>query len=250
MEMVSGPGVNKFKGKKMVKFRLTIPNIWSRVPPKPGGGCAPVRAMKNRNNGLTLIELLVIILVILTLLLVAMPPLLSARLRAEVARVQQDMQVVESALEWYYLDYKRYPESSGSDALSTNGGSRASANRAGKGLLRLSENEYLEYLPEDRFVDTTKVSVGSKVYQFGSSGAPPGAHPLRGLPAWILVSPGPDRITDSQTIGDFPFGTISWQYDPTNGLKSEGDIIRLGGDWQLGDWYLDGQRIRAPESGG
>jgi type II secretory pathway pseudopilin PulG len=205
--------------------------------------------MRNSRCGLTLIELLVIILVILTLLLVATPPLLSARLRAEVARVQQDMQVVESALEWYYLDHKRYPESSGSDLVSTNSGSRASANRIGKGLLRLSENEYLEYLPEDRFIDATKIYRGAKVYQFGSSGIPPGASAPRAVPAWILVSPGPDKITDSQAIGDFPFGTISWQYDPTNGLKSEGDIVRLGGDWQLGDWYLDGQRIRAPESG-
>lgn len=242
--------MEKHRGKEMVKFRLTPPKIRSNLSLEVGGESPLVRAMKTGNKGLTLIELLVIVLVILTLILVATPPLLSARLRAEIARVQQDMQVVESALEWYYLDYKRYPESSGSDLLSTNGGSRNPASRVGKGLLRLSENEYLEYLPEDRFIDGAKVTSGSKVYQFGSSGAPPGASPSRGVPAWILVSPGPDRITDSQTIADFPFGTISWQYDPTNGLKSEGDIVRLGGDWQLGDWYLDGQRIRAPEGGG
>lgn len=233
----------------MTKNRLTGPKTWSKLSHESQEVCVFAQTMKSCSRGLTLIELLVIILVIMTLILVATPPLLNARLRAEVARVQQDMQVVESALEWYYLDHKRYPESSAADALSTNSNSRTSTSTAGKGLMRLSENEYLEILPEDRFIDATKIYQGPKVYQFGSSGVPPGASPSRAVPAWILVSPGPDKITDSQAIGDFPYGTISWQYDPTNGLKSEGDIVRLGGDWQLGDWYLDGQRIRAPESG-
>ena len=196
--------------------------------------------MRKQSVGFTLIESLVVLLIIMTLVLVALPPLLNARLRAEIARVQQDMQVVESALEWYYLDYKKYPESSGADLLSARGGDR------NRGLGRLANLKYLDLIPEDRFQDSTSNIPGPLVYQFGSSGRSPSTNWKRSVPAWILVSPGPDNRTDTQYAEQFPFGTVAWRYNPLNGLRSEGDVLRYGGDWQLGDWYLDGHRIKEP----
>ena len=90
--------------------------------------------MCRRNGGLTLIELLVVLLVILTLALIAIPPFLNARLRADVARVNQDLQYLESAIEFYYLDHKRYPESSDDLVLSQS----KSGNGDSEGLLRLT----------------------------------------------------------------------------------------------------------------
>ena len=66
--------------------------------------------MMKCRKGLTLIELLVVLLVILTLALIAIPPFMNARLRADIARVNQDLQYLESAIEFYYLDHKRYPD--------------------------------------------------------------------------------------------------------------------------------------------
>jgi len=200
--------------------------------------------MQRKSAGLTLIEMLVILLIIMTLVLVALPPLYNAGVRAQIARAQQDMQTVESALEWYYLDHKKYPESSGADLM------YSAAGKNGRGLARLVALKYLEIVPEDRFKDVTVPIDGPLVYQFGSSGVKTTTTDGKRhrVPAWILVSPGPDKVTDSQKIQQFPFGTVAWQYDPVNGLHSEGDIIRLGGDWQLGDWYLDGHSVKGPES--
>lgn len=192
--------------------------------------------MRRRTRGLTLIELLVVVLIIATLMLVAIPPMLNARLRAEVARVHQDMQVVESALEWYFLDYHGYPESSGADLLFYSRGDNH------LGLRRLIANRYMDFLPEDRFQDKELEYQGPTVFQFGSSGRPNGKGVRTyGIPAWMLVSPGPDNVTDSLYVSQFPFGTVAWQYDPTKGVRSEGDIVRYGGDWDRGNWYLDGQ---------
>jgi len=39
-------------------------------------------------------------------------------------------------------------------------------------------------------------------------------------PNWYLLSVGPDHVVDSQ----IPQGVVI-QYDPTNGMKSKGDIV-------------------------
>jgi len=198
--------------------------------------------MRKRSDGLTLIELLVVLLIIATLILIAIPPMLKARLRAEVARTQQDLQVVESALEWYFLDYQAYPESSGADLLYRSRGENH------WGLRRLTQHKYLDHVPEDRFKDDALVLPGAAVYQFGSSGRPNGktgrAAPI---PAWILVSCGPDNDTDTLYADQYPFGTVVWEYDPTLGARSDGDIIRYGGDWDRGNWYLNSKQIKEPE---
>jgi len=191
--------------------------------------------MRNeQERGFTLIELLVVVLVLLTLVLIAGPPLRNAQLRAEIAQVQKDLKVVESAMEWYYLDHKKYPDGPENGSLSN----RSSSRKAGLGLLT-EPVQYLEEIPADRFHDRDDIEVGRKTYKLGSGGLKEGPY----IPAWILVSSGPDRFTDTSRIGTFPMGTTAYNYDPTNGLRSEGDILRFGGDWSEGDWFLNGHRI-------
>ncbi|MCA9410513.1 MAG: prepilin-type N-terminal cleavage/methylation domain-containing protein [Candidatus Omnitrophica bacterium] len=197
--------------------------------------------MCRRNGGLTLIELLVVLLVILTLALIAIPPFLNARLRADVARVNQDLQYLESAIEFYYLDHKRYPESSDDLVLSQS----KSGNGDSEGLLRLTTPvKYIDHLPEDRFHDWRLLDSSELTYHFGS-GSPNGVKRKEHvLPAWILVSVGPDNILNSKGIDNFPFGTRVTEYSPDNGLRSEGDIVRYGGEWTQGDWFLNEKRIK------
>jgi len=197
--------------------------------------------MSCRNKGLTLIELLVVLLVILTLALIAIPPFMNARLRADVARVNQDLQYIESAIEFYYLDHKRYPESSDDNVLSRS----RQGNDEGEGLIRLtSPVRYIDHIPEDRFHDWTFLENSELTYHFGS-GSPNGVKRKEHLiPAWILVSVGPDNTLNSKGIDNFPFGTRVTEYNPDNGLRSEGDIVRYGGEWTQGDWFLNGKRIK------
>ncbi len=197
--------------------------------------------MMHSRKGLTLIELLVVLLVILTLALIAIPPFMNARLRADVARVNQDLQYLESAIEFYYLDHKRYPESSDDTALSKS----RSGNSDGDGLIRLTHPvKYIEHLPEDRFHDWTFLENADLIYHFGS-GSPNGLKRREHIiAAWILVSVGPDNILNSKGIENFPFGTRVTEYNPDNGLRSEGDIVRYGGEWTHGDWFLNENRLK------
>ena len=197
--------------------------------------------MSWKKRGLTLIELLVVLLVILTLAIIAIPPFMNARLRADVARVNQDLQYLESAIEFYYLDHKRYPESSDDTVLS-----KAQQGDGEKdGLMRLTNPvRYIDHLPEDRFHDISFFDNTQRVYYFGS-GSPNGVKRREHiLPAWILVSVGPDNLLNSKGIENFPFGTRVTEYSPDNGLRSEGDIVRYGGEWTQGDWFLNGKRIK------
>jgi prepilin-type N-terminal cleavage/methylation domain-containing protein len=192
-------------------------------------------------RGLTLIELLVVLLVILTLALIAIPPFLNARLRADVARVNQDLQYLESAIEFYFLDHKRYPESSDDTALSR----FTQDSTDSDGLVRLtSPVRYIDHLPEDRFHDWKFLDNPELTYHFGS-GSPNGVKRREHvIPAWILISVGPDNLLNSKGIDNFPFGTRVTEYSPDNGLRSEGDIVRYGGEWTQGDWFLNGKRIK------
>lgn len=190
-----------------------------------------------RAAGFTIVELLVIILIIMTLTALALPPLLSARTRAEYARAQQDLQVLESAIEWYYMDNKRYPESTESTALTNSDGTEE------EGLLRLmSPIRYIDRLPEDRFQDTLLDNNGL-LYEFGSGGNP--ASNGKRIEAWLLVSKGPDRVMDSRHVDTFPMGSVVIEYSPTNGLKSTGDMVKYGGNYMEGNWFLNGRRIAA-----
>lgn len=194
--------------------------------------------MRRNERGLTLIEVLVILLVIMTLAVIAIPPLLNARTRAEIARTQQDLQVVESAVEWFYMDNKTYPESTPPTALSNPG----VWNR--RGLLRLMEPvRYLDNLPSDRFQNTSLFGSSDLLYEFGSGGN----RVVNGyrIEAWMLASRGPDGLPDTRHIDTFPMGTVAREYSPTNGLRSEGDILRYGGHYTEGNWFLNGRRISA-----
>lgn len=193
--------------------------------------------MKRAVAGFTIIELLVIVLILLTLTTLALPPLLSARTRAEIARAQQDLQVLESAVEWYYMDHKRYPESTDAAVLSNSQSDKE------EGLLRLmSPIRYIDRLPEDRFQDSL-LDKNDLLYEFGSGGNP--ASNGKRIEGWLLVSRGPDRTADSRHVDTFPLGTVVIEYSPTNGLKSVGDMARYGGAYNEGNWFLNGRRISA-----
>ena len=68
------------------------------------------RMQRTERRGFTLIEILVVIAIIATLATAVVMSIGSAPDEAKVARVQSDINVMESALERYRLDMGRYPE--------------------------------------------------------------------------------------------------------------------------------------------
>jgi len=190
-------------------------------------------------RGLTLIELAVILTVVFILIALTIPPLRNARLRAEVARVHQDLQAIESAVEWYYNEHERYPEAAQTNQLADGEGDGMD-----NGLMRLVEPvPYLDIAPQDRFQTGSLFGKEYQLYQFGSGGNQRVNGHYSG--AWMVVSVGPNGRIESRRIDTFPEATVAEEYSPTNGLRSDGDILRYGGNWNSGDWFLNGKRINS-----
>lgn len=162
-----------------------------------------------RIRGFTLIELLIVVGIIAILAAIAVPNFLMAQIRAKVSRARSDMRSVATALETYMADNNRYP-----------------ANREFQDVLHLPEVlttpiAYMTSLPRDPFRDMTGDDRLQR-YDFhnvkqqvetGQSGWPP--NDLVRYGDWRLTSHGPSR----QHLPWMP-------YDPTNGVVSQGNILR------------------------
>ncbi|MCB9769527.1 MAG: prepilin-type N-terminal cleavage/methylation domain-containing protein [Candidatus Omnitrophica bacterium] len=182
---------------------------------------------KKSRRGFTLIELLIVIAIILILIAIALPNFLEAQIRARVVKAKGEIRSLGIALESYALDYDIYPAEH-----ERNGG----GNRNLRGLFWLtSPNAYITAIPEDPFhVFSEDEGIGYITYEFGGleNG---GSFPSEPCPAcqvtWALFSNGPDATQNIwQENPHFNRGQPTWNYSPTNGTKSTGEIFKWGGD--------------------
>jgi len=181
---------------------------------------------RNR-KGFTLIELLIVIAIILILIAIALPNFLEAQIRARVTKAKGEIRSLAIALEAYALDYKVYPAEHERNA----GG-----NRDLRGLFWLTTpNAYIAAIPEDPFhVFSEDEGIGYITYEFG--GLEKGGSILtESCPScqvtWALFSNGPDATQNIwQENPHFNRGSPTWNYAPTNGTKSTGEIFKWGGD--------------------
>jgi type II secretion system protein G len=199
----------------------------------------------SQKTGFTLIELLIVVAIIAILAAIAVPNFLEAQTRAKVGRVKTDMRSLATALEAYRTDFSKYP--SGRD-------------------LGQMVNDYLGVLPIGFWVLTTPVayitSIPFEPFQNKNDIANNRAHYFYfsdtdiasdGSDArWPLVMNWyvytlrigvtlPDlSLTGSVGVDDCPhnwelrsngpalFAMHAFPYDPTNGTKSAGNIVRWG----------------------
>ncbi len=192
------------------------------------------------NRSFTLIELLIVVAIIGILAAIAVPNFLNAQVRAKIARVESDMKALSTALESYRIDRNSFP---GDHDLDNYMGGE-------NGLFKLTTPvSYIASLPSDPFVNrdlrgtfsnlgssNAYATQGRPDYEMGSGAD--NQQPYR-KQCYSLMSYGPDLDDDNSSHDPFPFFTDMDRYDVSNGIKSDGNIFRFGGDYNSGCIVLD-----------
>ncbi len=195
----------------------------------------------NPRKAFTLIELLIVVAIIAILAAIAVPNFLEAQTRSKVSRTKADMRSLATAIESYRVDNNRYiwtrnyiPE-----PYAIPGGFYQDNPDSAYGLT--TPISYITSVPEDPFGGARDPQdlyanlagddyfYATKAY-FESQGfgwrVEPGGED--GSTAdWVLQSKGPDKAWAINTVLelDQPY---KWQYDPTNGTISLGNVVRSG----------------------
>ncbi|HNM45894.1 MAG TPA: prepilin-type N-terminal cleavage/methylation domain-containing protein [Candidatus Sumerlaeota bacterium] len=194
-----------------------------------------------RNKGFTLIELLIVVAIIAILAAIAVPNFLEAQTRAKVSRTKADMRSIAVSLEAYYVDWNHYPFDRADDvavpyylnkgittpiAYMTNAARQRDVFAFGQSH---TLNEFRYRLRYRDFVDGW---LSNNKMGFNISNTTPGMVKAREVHGgWMLISKGPDgrnTIPQSPLYADGAnLNDWLWQiYDPTNGTKSKGEVMR------------------------
>jgi type II secretion system protein G len=180
----------------------------------------------NKRHGFTLIELLITVGIIAILASIAVPNFLEAQTRAKVSRVQSDFRTVGLALEAYHVDNDAYPN------WMVNG---YAVNPTSRRLIPLTTPvAYMTSVPpKDPFRDKYQPEFYDTydyvdAESFARVGEAKPAYRSRGA-EWRICSPGPDLFnTYGGPASMNPEDNPGYDYDPTNGTISNGDIVRVG----------------------
>ena len=206
--------------------------------------------MSKREEGFTLIELLIVVAIIAILAMIAVPNFLEAQTRSKVSRVKADMRSIITALEAYAVDHNEYPHMRLGYELGMqyNRGAIYRCTSLTTPVAYLTTtmirdpfgtqygfSEAGDRLGTDDGVTIHYINIG--LYRRQSN------LPQNVGIAWGLGSLGPDykKGPDARTGGNWNWGNYGrdnpidktdprftlWQYDPTNGTVSSGDILRF-----------------------
>lgn len=211
-----------------------------------------------RKVGFTLIELLIVVAIIAILAAIAVPNFLEAQVRSKVSRTKADMRTVATAIESYFVDYNRYPIFSlqpqpFSLPGAINGPNAPNCLRSSASLTTpiayitsIFTDPFGPVLPDDDFTFGGSATIADGYYYntkdwfdcrgFGWRIFPGTRDPSvnDATPAqWVLQSKGPDLYFSNTSRTGIPGADeidrpYPWEYDPTNGTISAGNIVRSG----------------------
>lgn len=177
-------------------------------------------------KGFALIELLIVVAIISILAAIAIPNYLNAQIRAKVSRVKADMRSLANAIEQYNVDNTAYPPFGIPPEDLSSYDMWVVQSRLTTPI------SYIRSIPLDIF-HYTNWSDGTRmitpyVYVQSDTGFPDEADPINPNLwhyewKWFIMSNGPDLDNDHEGLNPYPS-----QYDPSNGVVSDGDIYRYG----------------------
>lgn len=209
--------------------------------------------------GFTLIELLIVIAIILILIAIALPNFLEAQIRAKVTQAKGHARTIGIAMDTYFQDFGTYTADHDWDDISE------------QGLKQLTTPiQYLKEIPQEPFSTANGLRTGAIDeigWEMGSTGQGPVASSFirPKIHAYAVYSFGPNVRDDFDCSDVWPKCTVTpdvdpcllgpgsietsgkawWEYTPTNGTKSFGDIVQPGGEINSGNYCINGwQRVR------
>ncbi len=191
-----------------------------------------------KSHGFTLTEVAILLVIVALLVAIAVPNFRLATIKSKEALALGQLNVIALALESYYMDYQSYPLTAYTNpvvpTVADDGGSSHTSYFTLKPLT--TPIAYVTRIPEDPFAEKPIPPTFDQGYgryghinagfayrnTQGSNRLTYPAYPQYGQ-EWQLASVGPNGRYDSW--GTTPDNLVF--YDPTNGILSNGDIIRM-----------------------
>ncbi len=188
--------------------------------------------MRIERTAFTLIELLIVVAIIGILAAIAVPNFLNAQLRAKISRAEADMRNLKTALESYQIDYNNFPMAR-DNAITGQSGQIPLKDRF---IPLTTPVSYMSSIPDDPFWNQQSEHNPNffNTYDYFDNysgvhfdGGTPGAG-TRGY-SYRLASGGPDTIMCWGSPLATNAGHTGIDFDVSNGLNSNGDIVTVGG---------------------